>query len=85
MQKMKGKLTLFATQAVLLSSSSKVWGGKIGVGGCVPDSVEALCRRYVDFETSRNAPLQNLAQEQVYFVDDLEFFSIVGSLGIETT
>ena len=83
LQKMKGKLTLVATQAIL--SSCKVWGDKIGVGGCVPDLVEALCRRYVDLETSRNTPLQNLAQEQVYFVVDLEFFSFEVSLGIETT
>lgn len=49
LQKIKGKLTLVATWAVL--STSKVWDGKNGGGGGVPDSIEALCRRYVDFET----------------------------------
>ena len=46
------------------------------VAGCI---LNLPCRRNEDFETSRDIPLQNLMQEQVYFFVDFE-----GILGIET-
>ena len=75
-----------------MSWTSELCDGKLigGGSGVVVPGFEAICRMYVDFETSCNTPLQNLAQEQLYVIADLDFFSVVGplvsgALGIETT
>ena len=60
---------------MVLTFATRAAGVLTSIAGCAPD---LACRRYDDFETSREIPLQNLMQEQVYF-----FVNFEGSLGIE--